>query len=180
MKKTKTKTKTIYSDKWGTPMEWFKWVRETLGTDYFDPCPATWAGGPDGLTIPWPTDRGVYVNHPGGRGRFISWFSKFMAHNGPKVWCGFNLSQIRLSCVSGWLLFDAPGYLVIPHKRVPYVWLGPDTPTRSHGEAQKSPTQDSFFWSSVEPAEPPVDCTIVRTGEWSILCHGSVKGWVYI
>ena len=83
--------------------------------------------------------------------------------------------------------FDMDGWLVMPKRRIGFVWCGPtlvrlDGATkgklveydadihdenwivRRHGEVAKSPGNWTVFWSSVEPAETPEECVIVRTG----------------
>lgn len=175
-----------YSHLWYTPAEWLEWVRETFGQDYHDPCPQDW-DGTDGLL--WCTDQPTYVNHPGGRGQFDKWHQAFYNHvqlfRG--IWCGFNLSQLRLAAKAGRSFFEMSGYLILPHERVKYVWGGPtlykrpngeitenafqtslgQKPVklfRKHGQPMPSPAHDSFFWSTTEPAVTPVNCSIVRTG----------------
>jgi hypothetical protein len=75
------------------------------------------------------------------------------------------------------------GWLVMPKVRIGFVWGGPDmvkddkgklvpreekfsdrATMRHHGQAMNSPGNWTVFWSSVEPAETPVPCDIIRTG----------------
>ena len=58
----------------------------------------------------------------------------------------------------------------MPRERVAFIWGGPDTPAegnkkaRFHGQPMTQPGNWTVFWSTVEPAEPPAESIIVRTG----------------
>lgn len=151
-----------YSHDFWTPPEWWEWVRKTLGVrGVFDPCPGDW--GPDlpsGLDVLWlgPT----YVNHPGARGSTSAWWAKYLAERPSAfIWCAFSVEQFRHMLPSA---LELPGWLVAPRTRVSFIWGGPDMPGRVHGQPLKSPANWTAFWSTVEPARPPVDSIIVRTG----------------
>jgi hypothetical protein len=179
----KSKVHANHSELWYTPPEWMEWVRETIGHEPFDPCPQDWDGtGDDGLLVEW--ESGFYCNHPGGRGSVREWWPKFIDElgcAGDGIWCGFSSEQPRNMYPS---CYELPGWMVLPRTRVGFVWGGPDlyrvpghkklladpcgdpssVLVRKHGERAKSPANWTFFWSSVEPAEPPVECTIFKTG----------------
>ncbi len=148
-----------YSDKWYTPPEWLAWVRDELGEDYFDPCPAGWSEGDlDGLTVPW-TCAPTYVNHPGGRGNPQKWWDRTMAECywgagefSKLIWAAFNIEQLRY-------LKNGPltrhGYLYLPKKRIAWV--------RAAG-GKSSPTHWAGFWMNRKAlTPPPVPCYVVKT-----------------
>ena len=170
-----------YTDKWWTSAPWWDWVSRTLGVPQgkvFDPCPRGWRPGDlSGLQIPW--EQNSYVNHPGARGSTPEWWGKLMMerarHKGRLrvIWCAFNSEQERHMYPSP---FGVPGWWVRPRARAPFVW-GSETvpekrnkkgklvePAKNHGELVTSPSNWATWWTTVEPAEPPVDCVIVRTG----------------
>lgn len=163
------KAHATYSHDWWTPPEWIKWVAKTLGSYWFDPCPVDWDGKLDGLRALWTPTPGrawdyanehnlppLYVNHPGGRGQAQLWWDRFREHSWYSpgaIWCGFNLEQLRTLDPSP---LQLDGWLVVPRKRIAYI----DGRT---GERAKSPSQATFFWLNVEPAEPPEPCIITRT-----------------
>lgn len=169
-----------YSHDWGTPPEWLEWVAKTLGSDYFDPCPAQWDGVADGLEVPW--GRSTYCNHPGSRGGVVKWWDKAvreMNEGKELIWCAFSAEQPRYMHPS---LYELPGWIVMPRARLSFIWLGPDMVkvkgkltermpehgdmpiARIHGNPGKSPGNWTVFWTSVAPAEVPEDCVIMRTG----------------
>lgn len=175
------KTHENYAHSWWTPDPWWHWVGRTFRLDedlvdhprdyIFDPCPGDWDGGESGLEIPW--EGPCYVNHPGDRGGSAQlWWVKYQAeqerHNGmmPFVWCAFSVEQLRHLRPSP---FHLCGWLVMPRTRTPFIWGGPDTPAgpnrsaRVHGAPMKSPGNWAIWWSTEEPAIPPVDCIVVRT-----------------
>jgi len=170
-----------YSHDWWTPVHWIDWAARTMRTtrsEMFDPCPCDWQeGDPSGLDIPWPCLPN-HTNHPGARGAGVAWWHKYLLeqrrHHGriPFVWCQFNVESIgRLP--SGPL--QQPGWLVWPETRTPFTWGGPTIKekrdrkgklvraARVHGEPMRSPGNTAVWWTNMEPATPPVDCTIVRT-----------------
>jgi hypothetical protein len=53
--------------------------------------------------------------------------------------------------------FDMPGWLVMPRKRISFI-------NAKTGLPGKSPANWAVFWSNTEPADPPEDCIMVRTG----------------
>lgn len=168
-------TPQTYSDTWYTPPEWLEWVEATIGKDYFDPCPRVHDPSRDGLTVQW--SHANYVNHPGGRGNAKLWWSKLIQYmcsemsfgDGwfnykiayPAVWCAFNIEQFRYLRPSP---LELPGWLIQPRKRIAFIWGGETKGNRVHGQPCKSPANASAFWSTVEPAEPPHDSIILRTG----------------
>ena len=153
-----------YSSDWWTPPARMDWVRETLGREPFDPCPQDWSPDthPCGLTIPWRD--GTYINHPGSRGSTKRWWSKAHAEVVGRgidlIWCMFNIEQLRH-------MYPTPlsldGYLVLPRERTPFIWGGPSNDKRTHGEPCTSPGNWTAWWSSVEPAKPPFESTVLRT-----------------
>lgn len=148
-----------YSSNWYTPPEWLNWVEQTLGEGYFDPCPMDWDPTQEsGLLIPWGPR--VYVNHPGGRGQAKKWWKKLENENPERViWCIFNMEQLRHLPI-----LYTPGWLVLPNKRIGYIWGGPTSGKRVHRQRMKSPTHWSGFWSNSLTANPPEACTILETG----------------
>ena len=160
-----------YSPDWWTPEPWMEWARQTLGGDFFDPCPATWSRDhPSGLDIPWPST--IYCNHPGARGSAVEWWAKCMATRAcfgddmRLVWCAFSVEQLRHMRPSP---FELDGYLVMPRARVGFVWGGPTKGSRVHGEVARSPANWTVFWSSEEVADPPAESVVVRTGGESVV-----------
>lgn len=171
-------TNVNYSHLWYTPPDWIDWIVRTFGVasydDVFDPCPQDWQGA-DGLSIPWQWP--AYCNHPGGRGSVAKWWRKYLveclARVGqalplqPFIWCAFNPEQYRYMRPSA---LELPGWLVMPRdRRIDFCWGGPTYQPpkgkpRVHGQPSGSPGHCTTFWSTVEPAEPPVDCIITRTG----------------
>ena len=151
-----------YSHDWWTPDEWMHWVHVTLG-DFHDPCSRAWQPShPSGLDSDW--GKRFYCNHPGARGSTLLWWEKFVLElnkGGDGIWCAFSVEQLRHMHPSP---LETPGWLVMPRKRIGFVWGGQDTDKRKHGEAGKSPGSWTVFWSSVEPAETPIECVVVRTG----------------
>jgi hypothetical protein len=154
------------SPNWWTPPEWWTWVCETLDAYRpFDPCPDDWDGSLNisGLETGWQFP--CYVNHPGSkRGAAQEWWNKAIYEDAfvqPFIWCGFNLEQLWRLSPSPLLL---PGWLVLPKQRVSFIWGGPDTDKRKHGERQKSPANSTFFWTTVEPKQTPVPSLVLRTG----------------
>lgn len=171
-----------HSHLWYTPPEWLDWVTRTFGReDWFDPCPQNWHGT-DGLSVSW--DFPAYCNHPGERGSTSKWWRKALLEMGdrlhfhpkplpPFIWCAFNFEQARHQRPS---MLELPGWLVVPRdKRIDFLWGGktyqpadkngkPKGKPRVHGQPSGSPGNMTVFWSTVEPAEPPVDCIITRTG----------------
>lgn len=163
----KSKVHANHSELWYTPPEWMEWVKETLDCEPFDPCPQDWDGDMNGLMIPW--GQRFYCNHPGLRGSVPPWWQKFrleLSRGVAGIWCGFSSEQPRHMYPS---CYETPGWMVMPRTRIGFIWGGPDVKLkngkwRKHGERAKSPANWTFFWSSVKPAEPPVECTIFRTG----------------
>ena len=174
------KTHTNYSPMWGTAPDWLEWVTATLGGPWWDPCPADWQpGDEDGLLMPWTFPS--YCNHPGAKGSTKKWWTHAVSEmvrdthakgrKSPFIWCGFNIEQVRHM---GFQLLYLDGYLVLPNKRIPYVWLGKDLYSektgkllRKHGQLCKSVGNWSFFFSTVEPAPLPKgyeQSVILRTG----------------
>jgi hypothetical protein len=179
------RTHANYAHTWWTPEEWMAWAFATMGSEYlWDPCPMDYEGGghESGLVRKWA--KRTYCNHPGGRGAAQEWWAKYQAeqarHLGTMkfIWCAFNVEQFRHLRQSP---FELPGWIVWPRDRIGYVWGGPDMSMvdgklietsqapghaihRAHGERQRSPGQWSAFWTNCEPAEPPGDCMITRTG----------------
>lgn len=163
------KTHANYSHDWWTPPVWKRWVQETFGQQlYFDPCPGNWGPDqPNGLSIPWAGP--CYVNHPGARGSTDAWWMKYQLEAPRKfIWCAFSVEQFRHMYPSA---LELPGWLVAPRERIAFIWGGPDQPAeknkaeRKHGEPMKSPGNWTAFWTTVEPACPPVDSIIMRTGK---------------
>lgn len=156
------KTHANYAHTWWTPDEWMHWIHCTIG-DYFDPCSRAWEPThASGLDIDW--GRMFYCNHPGSRGSTQPWWLKFceeIGKGGHGVWCAFSVEQLRHMDPNP---LTMPGWLVMPRARIGFVWGGPDTDKRKHGEVGSSPGNWTVFWSSVEPAETPADSVIVRTG----------------
>jgi hypothetical protein len=163
-----------YSHDWHTPPEWWSWINETnANRTHYDPCPEDWdpthyqlcdvANWIDAFDCE--DDLGlVYVNHPGGRGETQRWWTegvRYVNEGGPLIWCAFNVEQLRHMRPSP---FALDGWLVMPRERIGYLWGGPDTGKRKHGERCKSPANWSVFWTTLKPAPTPVPCTIVRTG----------------
>lgn len=175
-----------YAHTWWTPEEWMEWAFITMGSEYlWDPCPMDYEGGghESGLERRWA--KRTYCNHPGGRGAAQEWWAKYQLeqarHLGAMrfVWCAFSVEQFRHLRQSP---FELPGWIVWPRDRIGYVWGGPDMGMangklvecvgeyedlevhRKHGERQKSPGQWSAFWTNCEPANPPGNCMITRTG----------------
>lgn len=161
-----------YSADWWTPLEWLDWVSATFGTrDWFDPCPATWQpGDEDGLESRW--EDPTYLNHPGtkGRGAAALWWRRYLqqrAHLRRFIWCCFAAEQMRHMLPS---CLELPGWLIAPRQRVAFIWGGPSRPEtpksaeRIHGQPMRSPGNWTVFWSTIEPARPPVDCIVTRTG----------------
>lgn len=169
-----------YSHLWGTLPEWLDWVARTLGADYFDPCPSNWDGVTNGLLVSWMLSN--YVNHPGERGGVVNWWEKSvqeMVDGKELIWCAFSVEQFRYMHPSP---LQMPGWLIMPRRRLPFIWQGPDMTkvggklveklpehglalvARKHGEPGKSPGNWTVFWSSVAPAEVPEDCVIIPTG----------------
>ena len=79
----------------------------------------------------------------------------------PFVWCGFNIEQLRHLIPSP---LELPGWLILPRRRVSFVWGGPDTDKRKHGEPMRSPGNWTFFWTTVQPADTPGTSLVLRTG----------------
>lgn len=163
-----------YSHHWWTPLRWMLWATATL-EDSFDPCPGHWTPDkPSGLDIPWMND--AYVNHPGGRGQLDLWWDKMLREMDKRgidvIWCAFNHEQFRRAEPRAWMM---PGYMVLPDTRIRYIWggktgwykSGKTRVHRVHGEAMRSPTNYSTFWTSAFPKPTPDPCTIVPTGERS-------------
>lgn len=159
-----------YSHDFWTPPEWWEWVWATFGTrDVFDPCPHDWLeGDPSGLDVAWADV--CYVNHPGARGSTARWWVKYLAqrqHLPRFVWCAFSIEQFRHMTPSA---LELPGWLVAPRSRTSFIWGGPDMPAtesraaRVHGRPLPNPGNWSAWWTTVEPARPPVDSIILRTG----------------
>jgi len=159
------KTHENMSPDWWTPPEWIDWVDETMGDWWHDPCPSDWQeGDPSGLEIDWAAN--VYCNHPGAkRGSAARWWRKAMDEQCEKlIWCAFNIEQVRHCYPSQ---FDIPGWLVMPRTRTSFIWGGPtgwNGTSRVHGEPGKSPGNWSVWWTNIEPAKPPKECIIHRTG----------------
>lgn len=168
-----------YSDLWYTPPEWLEWVENTIGADYFDPCPQDWDEKLDfcGLDELWPSR--FYVNHPGARGSSQPWWSKatdeLIGHglDGAFVWCAFSHEQLRHLYPSP---FHMPGWLVMPRDRIGFYWGGPDMIVnekavengaepkwRLHGDQAKTPGNWTVFWTNKPPAPTPTPCVIERT-----------------
>lgn len=150
-----------YSPDWWTPPEWMSWVYDTLG-DVFDPCPQWWDDvlNPSGLEIDW-GDR-CYVNHPGARGSTQRWWEKAEEEQPDAlIWCAFNVEQLRHLRPSP---LEQPGWLVMPRRRIGFVWGGPTNGKRVHGEVAKSPGNWTVFWTTAQPATPPVESLVLRTG----------------
>jgi len=150
-----------YSADWWTPKLWLDWATITLGGAYHDPCPAFYEDGdiPCGLSFVWP-DADWYVNHPGTRGSTKVWWEKSVRElrryswRRNLIWCAFSVEQLRHMDPSP---FHLPGWLVMPRGRTSFT-------SAATGEAGKSPANWAVFWTTAPPAEPPVECVIVRTG----------------
>ena len=170
-----SKTYENYSHDWHTPPEWNSWVKATLKTrkQPFDPCPADWSPKThkDGLERPW--GKKNYVNHPGGRGQAALWWAKWLAerNKGKKemIWCAFNFEQLLNLRPLPML---QPGWVVIPTRRISFVWGGPtikkkdkkgNIKIRRKGDLTKSPGNRTAFYTTMEPATPPVASLIIRT-----------------
>ncbi len=147
------------SPNWWTPPEWLFWVGDTFDGPWFDPCPRDWDGTWDGLEETWDVELPIYINHPGAkRGAAQRWWSKcinggYVKHQ-PFIWCGFNLEQLWRLTPSPLLL---PGWLVQPKQRTAFI----DGRTN---QRKKSPANTTFFWTTVQPATPPVPSLVLRTG----------------
>lgn len=154
-----------YAHTWWTPERWIQWVFATFELPYFDPCPADWHESyGDYLERSWKGRYPIYCNHPGGRGNVAKWWgrcAKELEAGRDVIWCAFSVEQLRTMEPSP---LDMPGWLVMPKKRLSFIWGGPDMDKREHGKPGKSPSNWTVFWSSVEPAETPDECRILRTG----------------
>ena len=158
-----------YTSDWHTPPEWARWAADTMGAIDLDPCAApaeahasiAWsnirAAEQDGLAATW--HGRVYVNPPGSNSvRSIRpWWGKAMMHLAAGeiealVWCFFNWEAAITVRPSP---FELDGWLVMPRARVKFI---------RNGEVGGSPRNRTVFWSSVRPANPPVDSLILRTG----------------
>lgn len=159
-----------YSPDFWTPPEWLGWVSATFGTgDWFDPCPGDWSPDePSGLDIAW-RDR-CYVNHPGARASTAQWWTKYLRERGRVerfIWCAFSVEQLRHQLPSA---LELAGWLVAPRTRTAFIWGGPDMPAtatraeRKHGQPLTQPGNWAVWWTTVDPAPPPVECIITRTG----------------
>ena len=167
-----------YSFTWWTPDEWIDWVTATLGEGWTDPCPRDW----DGVDRPDSIFDSSYWNYPGTRGGVGEFWRRCLLSveaGGSVAWCAFSSEQPRHMVPSPYTL---PGWLVMPRARIGFIWGGPDMVkvdgklieqnasaedlplARTHGEACRSPGNWTIFWTNREPAEPPEECTIVRTG----------------
>jgi len=170
------KTHANYSHDFWTPRPWLRWVGETFRragfAHWFDPCPGDWTPDrPSGIhpDLRWAIPS--YVNHPGARGSTLEWWAKYLAERrlglDPFIWCAFSVEQFRHMQPSA---LELPGWLVAPRSRVSFIWGGPDmeaTPTRAarkHGQPMTQPGNWTAFWSTVEPAAPPVESIIIQTG----------------
>lgn len=158
-----------YSSDWWTPPEWWSWVEKTLRVDrsqIFDPCPADWNGNTaaSGLEIDWRSP--CYVNHPGARGAAVAWWAKYIAEQErvhwrlQLVWAAFSIEQLRHLRPTP---LHMPGWLVLPRKRVEWIWGGPTDDKRQRGVRCTQPTSWSVFWTTEAPATPPVESIILRT-----------------
>lgn len=158
-----------YSHDWWTPEPWLDWVRRTIGSNYYDPCPGNWnPDWPSGLEAKWRDPS--YCNHPGSRGSTAKWWKKAcheMQENEIElIWCAFNCEQLRHMYPPP---FKLSGYLIMPRDRIPFIWGGPDIipekgKPRFHGKPMKSPGNWTVFWSTVAPARLPQECVIIKTG----------------
>lgn len=162
-----------YAHTWWTTPEWVDWVTETLGEGWSDPCPKDW----DGIDRPDLVYDRSYWNYPGSRGGTQEFWRRAMKSidaGGKAMWCAFSAEQPRHMRPSPWKI---PGWMIMPRVRIGFTWGGPDIVTnklavssgaepkwRRHGDLGSSPGNWTIFWSSVEPAEPPSECVIVRTG----------------
>lgn len=178
MSATFAKTYQNYSPDWWTPDNWIEWVNATFKRSFFDPCGRDWKkGDPSGLDIAWLRNAPYYVNHPGSRGSVVKWWPKFLHELkegiGVGIWCAFSVEQIRHMRPSP---FELDGWLVLPRERVPFIWGGPDKQVGTHkktgepiirkyGEPATSPGNWTVFWSTENPATPPVESEIVKTGK---------------
>jgi hypothetical protein len=159
-----------YASDWETPQEWCDWVNATLGTVDLDPCGSassldrlragmSYLGEPgfkSGLDHAWFGN--VYCNPPGANSSksVKRWWRKLnesvpgvLEH---VVWCFFNNEHTRFLDRSPW---DMSGWMVMPKKRVAFL---------RDGKPVKSPRNWTWFWTTKEPAKPPIDSLIVRTG----------------
>jgi hypothetical protein len=158
-----------HSDKWFTPPEWQGWVSRTIGARYFDPCPENPTVDGLDMSIKW-ANGPTYVNHPGkGRGSAQAWWDRVNTYQ-PVIWCAFNIEQMRVLDPSP---LNLPGWLVMPGRRLSFIWGGPEefvnkkgeTVFRKAGEPAKSPGNWTVFWTNVCPAPTPEECFELRTGE---------------
>ncbi len=170
-----------YSHDWWTPPEWYSWAEQTLnrvsGDEVFDPCPSDWKpGDPDGLEVDWRSP--TYCNHPGGKNKSANlraWWAKAgrerkrIGSSFALVWCCFGTEHPYLMKPSP---FELPGWLVVPPRRLPFIWGGPTTyypaghrlagkVDREHGKPKKGAGDRATFWSTVEPAPPPTPGTLI-------------------
>jgi len=177
---TIAKTFENYSHSWGTPPEWMDWVHRTLDCRpdiLFDPCSALWTPAmPSGLDIPW--EDPSYCNHPGSRGSAQRWWAKYLSEQKRQggrvrfVWCAFNVESLRHLRPSP---FHLAGWFVWPRDRISFIWGGETIPAkfdkkrkrwtkeRKRGQPAQSPGNSAVFWTNVPPANPPIECVIVRT-----------------
>lgn len=167
---------------WWTPELWVEWVAQTLQNhNFFDPCPQVRPDGFDGLLTSWLAS--WYANHPGSRGSARIWWAKAyieLQKGSDGIWCAFSIEQLRHMKPSP---LSLAGYLVLPHRRVKFIWGGPNMVMvkgklvpqtketlrlpirRHHGEEVGGPGNWTVFWSSRKPAPTPKPCDIIRTGE---------------
>ncbi len=108
-----------------------------------------------GLTQPWWGK--IYCNPPGTNSSksVKEWWTKAMQHL-PELkaltFCLFNMEQAFSLRPS---MFELPGYLVMPDKRVAF-WRD--------GEPVKAPRNRAWFWTTCEPAATPIPSRVVPTG----------------
>jgi len=107
----------------------------------------------DGLSQPW---RGrVYCNPPGANSAKSVrrwWEHAQRQHYAALTWCLFNCEHARHLVPRVW---DLPGYLVIPLKRVAFL---------RDGAPIKSPRNWTWFWTTRQPAPTPIESRIAQTG----------------
>jgi len=160
-----------YSPDWCTPPEWWEWAEETLDGIDLDPCADPAYPGPveqsltaRGRSRPW---RGrVYCNPPGSNSvkSIKPWWKHAMkqlesGRTTDLVWCFFNMETV-FSLEPSPLSLE--GWLLLPSRRVAFHRDG-GRPVNPNTGRFTSPRNRTWFWSTCDPASPPISSWVVRT-----------------
>ncbi len=167
-----------YSSDWCTPPQWWRWVRDTLGTVDLDPCAdanhrglANGAytgidGGKNGLAQDW-LGR-VYCNPPGSNSNksVKTWWTKGMdeLEAGRTTDLVFALFNMETAFSLDPSPLELPGWLIMPSRRISFYRDGA-LPIDPNTGRKTAPRNRTWFYSTCRPATPPIMSWIVETGD---------------